>query len=180
MRLLKPSLLASARDSEVRVVNVASVAHRLGTYDLDDLAFEHRTYEASTAYAASKLATVHFANEIERRYGAQGVHAFSVDPGITATPLTRHTPDIVSMMEKYGAGNLQKSPEQGAATPMWAAVAHELKGKGGQYLEHCGETELCTEGSFLTTGYGENAYDQAREKELWIKSLKLVGMDEGK
>ncbi|KAL2671565.1 hypothetical protein Neosp_014155 [[Neocosmospora] mangrovei] len=172
--------LASTRDSEVRVVNVASVAHRLGTYDLDDLTFENRTYEASTAYAASKLATVHFANEVERRYGAQGLHAFSVDPGITATPLTKDTPEIVSMMDKYGAGNLRKSPEQGAATPMWAAVARELKGKGGQYLEHCGETELCTGGGFLATGYGENAYDQAKEEELWIKSLRLVGMDEEK
>lgn len=96
----------------MRVVNVASVAHRLGTYDLDDLTFENRAYEASTAYAASKLATVHFANEIERRYGAQGLHAFSVDPGIAATPLTKDTPEIVSMMEKYGAGHLRKSPEQ--------------------------------------------------------------------
>ncbi|KAM6508582.1 hypothetical protein FSOLCH5_011578 [Fusarium solani] len=171
---------ASTRDFEVRVVNVASVAHRLGTYDLDDLAFEHRTYEASTAYAASKLATVHFANEVERRFGAQGLHAFSVDPGITVTPLTKDTPEIVSMMDKYGASDLRKSPEQGAATPIWAAVARELKGKGGQYLEHCGETELCTEGGFLATGYGENAYDQATEQKLWIKSLGHVGMDEEK
>ncbi|KAH7231894.1 hypothetical protein B0J15DRAFT_517860 [Fusarium solani] len=179
-QLLKASLLASTRDFEVRVVNVASVAHRLGTYDLDDLAFEHRTYEASTAYAASKLATVHFANEVERRFGAQGLHAFSVDPGITVTPLTKDTPEIVSMMDKYGASDLRKSPEQGAATPIWAAVARELKGKGGQYLEHCGETELCTEGGFLATGYGENAYDQATEQKLWIKSLGHVGMDEEK
>lgn len=84
------------------------------------------------------------------------------------------------MMNKYGASNLRKSPEQGAATPMWAAVAHELEGKGGQYLEHCGETELCTEGGFLATGYGENAYDQAREQKLWIKSLGLAGMNEEK
>ncbi|KAJ4156227.1 hypothetical protein NW754_007851 [Fusarium falciforme] len=69
-QLLKASLLASTRDFEVHVVNVASVAHRLGTYDLEDLTFENRAYEASTAYGASKLATVHFANEIERRYGA--------------------------------------------------------------------------------------------------------------
>lgn len=179
-QLLKASLLASTRDFDVRVVNVASVAHRLGTYDLDDLAFKNRSYETSTACAASKLATVHFANEIERRYGAQSLHAFSVDPGITATPLTKDTPEIVSMMEKYVAGNLRKSPEQGAATPTWAAVAHELKGKGGQYLEHCGETELCTGGGFLATGYGENAYDRDGEQELWIKSLKLVGIDEHK
>ncbi|RSL43310.1 hypothetical protein CEP54_015140 [Fusarium duplospermum] len=179
-QLLKPSLLATARDSEVRVVNVASVSHRLGTYDLDDLAFEHRAYETFTAYAASKLATVHFSNEIERRYGVQGLHAFSVDTGITTTPLTKDTPEIVLMMEKYGANNLRKSPEQGAATPMWAAVANELKGKGGQYLEHCGETELCTGDGFLAPGYGEDAYDEVREEELWIKSLSLVGIDEEK
>lgn len=176
-QLLKPTLLAAARDFDTRIVNVASVAHRLGSYDLDDLSFENRTYDASGAYAASKLATVHFTNEIERRYGAQGVHAFSVDPGITDTPLTRLTPDIVSMMEKSGAGNLRKSPEQGATTPVWAAVAHELKGKGGKYLEHCGESELCTDGGFLAPGYGANAYDEVMQSKLWDHSLRLVARE---
>lgn len=157
---------------------MASVAHRLGTYDLDDLAFQNRDYEASTAYAASKLASVHFSNEIERRYGSRGVHAFSVDPGITATPFTKLTPDIVSMMDKFGAGNLRKSPEQGAATPVWAAVARELKGKGGEYLEHCGETEVCSGGGFLATGHGEDAYNVVKEKKLWAKSLELLGIEE--
>ncbi|KAJ2986505.1 hypothetical protein NUW58_g964 [Xylaria curta] len=177
-QLLKPALLASATESETRVINVASVAHRLGAYDLDDLGFKYRSYDAAAAYAASKLACVHFANEIERRYGSQGVHAFSVDPGIAATHITKLTPEIVSMMEKSGAGPLRKTPEQGAATPTWAAVAHELEGKGGEYLEHCGETELCTVGGFLATGRGENAYNEAAEKKLWAKSLELVDVHE--
>ncbi|WAO94452.1 Hypothetical protein NCS54_01203600 [Fusarium falciforme] len=45
-QFLKASLLASTRDFEVHVVNVASVAHRLGTCDLEDLTFENRAYEA--------------------------------------------------------------------------------------------------------------------------------------
>ncbi|KAH6866086.1 hypothetical protein B0T10DRAFT_569718 [Thelonectria olida] len=177
-QLLRSTLLASASEFETRVVNVASVAHRLGTYDLDDLEFKNRDYDASTAYAASKLASVHFANEIERRYGPRGVHAFSVDPGITATSFTKLTPGIVAMMEKFGAGNLRKTPEQGAATPTWAAVARELKGKGGEYLEHCGETELCTEDSFLAIGHGKDAYNEVKEKKLWAKSLELLGLED--
>ena len=32
-----------------------------------------------------------------------------------------------------------KTPEQGASTSVWAAVAPELEGIGGLYLENCGE-----------------------------------------
>ncbi|KAM0542097.1 hypothetical protein ACHAPJ_012960 [Fusarium lateritium] len=173
-QLLGPILLSSATQFESRVVNVASVAHRLGTYDLEDLAFQSRAYDASTAYAASKLAMVHFANEIERRYGPRGVHAFSVDPGIATTQFTKFTPEITAMMDQIGVGPLRKTSEQGAATPTWAAVAWELEGKGGRYLEHCGETELCTVGGFLAPGYGENAFDEGAQKKLWEKSLELV------
>ncbi|RKL43026.1 hypothetical protein BFJ70_g4723 [Fusarium oxysporum] len=177
-QLLRPTLLASASEFETRVVNIASVAHRLGTYDLDDLEFKNHNYNASAAYAASKLASVHFANEIERRYGPRGVHAFSVDPGITATSFTKLTPEIFAMIEKSGASKLRKTPEQGAATPTWAAVARELQGKGGEYLEHCGETELCTEGGFLSTGHGEDAYNEEKEKKLWAKSLELLSLED--
>jgi len=163
----------------VRVVNVASVAHRLGSYDLDDLGFKTRNYDAPSAYAGSKLATVHFANEVERRYGSRGVHAFSVDPGIAATHLTRQlAPEVVSMMAKSGVDHLRKTAEQGAATPTWAAVACELVGKGGEYLEHCGETELWTVGGFSAPGYGENAFNAAAEEKLWARSLGLVGLQD--
>ena len=61
------------------MVNVVSKLHARGRNDgLDG----HLTpYDSWTAYGTSKLALVHEAREIERRYGARGLHAYSVHPG---------------------------------------------------------------------------------------------------
>jgi NAD(P)-dependent dehydrogenase (short-subunit alcohol dehydrogenase family) len=83
-RLLVPLLLAtSAEHGDARVVNVVSKLHARGRNDgLDG----HLTpYDSWTAYGTSKLALVHEAREIERRYGDRGLHGYSVHPGAVAT-----------------------------------------------------------------------------------------------
>ena len=85
-RLLIPLLLATADAyGEARVVNVVSKLHARGRNDgLDG----HLTpYDSWSAYGTSKLALVHEAHEIERRYGARGLHGYSVHPGAVATKI---------------------------------------------------------------------------------------------
>ena len=83
-RLLIPLLLATAEQhGDARVVNVVSKLHARGRNEgLDG----HLTpYDSWTAYGTSKLALVHEAHEIERRYGDRGLHGYSVHPGSVAT-----------------------------------------------------------------------------------------------
>lgn len=61
---LMPALLA-ARGG--RIVMTTSLSYRFGRLDLDDLMFERRHFGIWPAYFASKLATVLFAVELERR-----------------------------------------------------------------------------------------------------------------
>ncbi len=65
---------------DARVVNVVSKLHARGRNDgLDG----HLTpYDSWTAYGTSKLALVHEAHEIERRYGGRGLHGYSRAPGL--------------------------------------------------------------------------------------------------
>ena len=68
--LLTGLLLPAITD---RVVTVSSQLHRRGRIDLEDLNWEHRGYNATGAYNASKLANVLFTVELQRRLTGVGV-----------------------------------------------------------------------------------------------------------
>ena len=73
---------------------------------------------------------IYLANEIERRYGSQGLHATSVHPGGIFTELARHVDmETVKAMMTPGAQLVLKSPEQGAATTVWAVTGKHWEGQ---------------------------------------------------
>ena len=72
-----------------------------------------------------------------------------------------------------------KSPEQGAATTVWAAVGAEWRTKGGKYLEDCQISPPVEDKenlSPLDVGYKPYAYDEGAAKKLWGVSNELVGL----
>ncbi|KAM0198499.1 hypothetical protein ACHAPI_004023 [Fusarium lateritium] len=179
--LLKPALLANASATlPSRVVNVSSSGHNLsGIKDEDDYAFTDDTYDPRVAYGQSKTANIYMANEIERRYGASHLHATSLHPGIVHTGLTRHMPpDAFKGTEHLWP--VMKSPEQGAATSVWAAVSKVWENEGGKYLVDCAVAEPGSDGEdkMTTPTYAAYAYDAEKEGKLWRDSLKLVGLND--
>ncbi|KAK1986222.1 short-chain dehydrogenase [Colletotrichum cereale] len=179
-QLLKPALLASSTpEFNSRVVSVSSSGHRQGRIQFEDLNFERAVeYHPWAAYGQSKLANVLFANELDRRYGPEGLHALSLMPGGIRTPLQRHTEELMgAMLKRPEIARWTKSPEQGAATSVWAAVAAELEGRGGVYLDDVAEAgEATPEGEASRPGYAPSAFDPPTEKRLWAESLRLVGL----
>lgn len=90
-QLLKDLLLASSTpEFRSRVVAVSSYAHRSSPIRFDDYNFEKEPYNPWKSYGQSKTANVYLANEIERRYGAKGLHATSLHPGGIWTGLQDH------------------------------------------------------------------------------------------
>ncbi|WYZ36655.1 hypothetical protein EsH8_II_000161 [Colletotrichum jinshuiense] len=180
-QLLKPTLLASSTaEFNSRVVSVSSSGHRGGRIQFEDFNFEHTVeYDRWAAYGQSKLANVHFANEINRRYGSKGLHALSLNPGGIETPLQRHSPEIAELLKMPEIYKAMKSPAQGAATSTWAAVAKEWEGKGGKYLEDVAEAPASAPNcSVVEPGYAAAAFDPPTEKRLWTETLKLVGLED--
>ncbi|KAL3261066.1 hypothetical protein ABHI18_004041 [Aspergillus niger] len=177
--LLKPTLLASSTpEFNSRVVILSSAAHRISSVHLDNISLEGE-YEPWKAYGQSKTAGIWAANEIERRYGAQGLHAFSLHPGGINTDLQRH----ISQEQQAAWGQDEalmktfKSPEQGAATTVLAAVAKELEGQGGKYLDNCQIAEPYDPSSGTWgPGYAAWAYDVDGERKFWKLSLELLGL----
>ena len=182
-QLLKPTLLASStRSFNSRVVALSSSGHRAGGVQSDNYGFEKGGYTPWAAYGQSKTANIYMANEIERRYGAKGLHGLSVMPGGIMTGLQVHIPDDVKedWSKSEEVGNYMKSPEQGASTTIYAALSKDWEGKGGKYLEDCDVAEESMSNSPLALGHAPHAYNEQGEKQLWADSLKFVGLKDDK
>ncbi|KAK6950906.1 hypothetical protein Daesc_007434 [Daldinia eschscholtzii] len=130
--LLKDLMLASSTpEFHSRVVNVSSSGHRYGPVRFDNLNFEgeYDGWAACTDLTQAKPV----ASQIERLYGAQGLHGYSLNPGSFVSP----------NLQKFCADEMEAAKgnervtryfvnlEQACATSVYAAVSKELEGKGG-------------------------------------------------
>ncbi|MFN3990485.1 MAG: SDR family NAD(P)-dependent oxidoreductase [Erythrobacter sp.] len=165
--------------SAKRIVNLSSRAHHMAGVDLDDLHFERRAYDPWVSYGQAKTANVLFSVELERRYGAQGIHAYAVHPGGINTNLGRHlTPEmaaaLMARVTQSDSGFQWKTIPQGAATSCWAATAPELEGHGGVYCEDCHVAEV--DDISAHRGVRSYALDPDAAARLWRISEELTGI----
>ncbi|WP_406109822.1 SDR family NAD(P)-dependent oxidoreductase [Streptomyces sp. NBC_01003] len=165
-----------------RVVSVSSTGHHASGIRWDDVHWRHG-YDKWEAYGQAKTANALFAVELDRRGQGLGVRAFSLHPGGILTPLQRHLPrqEMVERGWIDEHGNLLhpeafKTPQQGAATQVWAATSPQLDGMGGVYLEDCDIAEPApADGSRV--GVKEWATDPEQAARLWALSAELTGVD---
>jgi hypothetical protein len=160
------------------------MGHRYFAPTLSDIQLrEPGAYDPNRAYAHSKTGNIWFANYIDRHYGSSTthpIHALSLHPGGIWTGLQDHLPEMDAMKEIPAVQKYMKSPAQGAATTVWAAVGECWEGKGGVYLDDCQVCPPVPQPSyeFLDRGYEKWAYDVESEEKLWEMSNELVGFQE--
>jgi NAD(P)-dependent dehydrogenase (short-subunit alcohol dehydrogenase family) len=165
-----------------RVVSVSSAGHRRSAIRWDDVMFE-RGYDKWQAYGQAKTANVLFAVQLDELGRDAGVRAFSLHPGGIRTPLQRHltTEEMVAAGWIDEQGNVIasgfKTPEQGAATQVWAAASPQLEGMGGVYCEDCDIAELTTANDTTSGGVREYATAPDQAARLWALSAELTGVD---
>ena len=124
-----------------RVVMTSSGAHKRapkGGIVFDDLACEG-SYSPFLAYGQSKMANIHFAKELARRFAAAGTQqkAYAVHPGVIATSLGRHMPAVGRFLLSIGKPLVLKSEAEGAATQVLCAVHPWVEDKSGAYFADC-------------------------------------------
>ena len=176
--LLTPNLMDSAQAGKsARVVQLTSGAHRNSTIRWDDMHFRTTPYDRWQAYGQSKTANTLFAIAFNREFRERGVTANAVHPGAIRTPLQRH----VTEEERFRLGwapldkpspNL-KTIEEGASTTVWAALAPELEGIGGLYLEDCAQA-LPAEAGQTYGGVWPWALDEADARRLWEYTQQVI------
>lgn len=165
-----------------RVVQVASSAHLMAPADLDDPHFEHRPYEAWTAYAQSKTAMVLFTVALAARWRDDGITANALHPGGIMTNLQRHLDDtqLTYVGAKDGDGNTLsvppgwKTPEQGAATSVLLAASPLVEGITGRYFEDCAIAPLRPTPTAGGTGVAAYAVDPALADRLWTATADML------
>jgi NAD(P)-dependent dehydrogenase (short-subunit alcohol dehydrogenase family) len=179
---LRETLLKSSTTSfNSRVVMVSSIGHRNGEIHFDDINFESRPWERLSAYGQSKTANIYMANYIDRVYGKQGLHAWSLQPGGILSNLVGISEDAKhAMLKNPTAHPFLKTTEQGAATSVWAAISKDLEGKGGKYLESLQEIGVWTgpeekRADWTDPGFAPFIFDTEKENKLWKLSEELIG-----
>jgi len=176
---LLPTLRAAGG---ARVVVLSSRAHRRSDVDFDDPNYHHRAYDRWQAYGQSKTAAALFAVGLTARHREDGITANAVVPGAIMTDLQRHIPaaELRDMGWADDRGIRKDVPgwktvEQGAATTIWAAVAAELDGVGGRYLEDCAIAVPWTVDGVPPTGcYLPYLLDPGHAERLWALSGRLT------
>ncbi|MDD3446966.1 MAG: oxidoreductase [Zavarzinia sp.] len=163
-----------------RVVTVASLAHKMGLINLDDLNWETRRYDKWQAYGQAKLANLVFAHELDRRLKAagSGVTSIAAHPGFAATNLLMAGPRLEnSALGKIamaaGGALFAQSADRGAIPILHAATAPGLE--GGSYWGPDGMGEL-----WGRTPKPARALQKARNPDtgrgLWSLSEALTGV----
>jgi NAD(P)-dependent dehydrogenase (short-subunit alcohol dehydrogenase family) len=163
-----------------RLVSLSSIGHRRGGVVFDDIHYRNRPYDKWESYGQSKTANALFAVGFHERFAELGVTANAVMPGGIRTPLQRHLTDeemrAFGWIDAEGRVNDRfKSPEQGAATSVWAALASELEGVGGLYLENCNQAVAWTESNPFE-GVLPHALDPEAAERLWGVSEETTGV----
>ena len=100
------------------------------------------------------------------------------------TPLQRHLPDARRWSRWAGSTRTAtpidhgfKTPEQGAATTVWAATSPQLDGLGGVYCEDCDIAEVNDAGRRRAAACGRGPSIPRRRARLWALSAELTGID---
>lgn len=144
---------ARATGIEGRIVNVSSIVHGWFSGDpiryLDLITRKKITYDATQAYALSKLANVLHTKQLAVRLKEMGanVTANCVHPGIVRTRLTRDREGLLTDLVFFLASKLVKTIPQAAATTCYVATNPGLAGVSGKYFADCNEASPLSLGS---------------------------------
>jgi NAD(P)-dependent dehydrogenase (short-subunit alcohol dehydrogenase family) len=175
---------ALERDGGARVVALTSTGHKITGVRFDDINFESTPYDKWVAYGQAKTADSLFAVQLDALGQDRGVRAFAVHPGGIFTPLQRHLPreEMVAagwMAEDGTPDERMKTPEQGAATSVWAATSPQLAGMGGVYCEDCDIAEPTDPDDPMARyrGVDAHAIDRDDAARLWTVSAEMTGVD---
>lgn len=170
-------LLPLLRNTQnARVINVSSLASKIGSFNFEDLHFKNGGYNPMFAYGRSKLANLLFTYELDRRFKKQGCSSFSiaVHPGTTTSNLMHYlTENWLIDKLKFFSDIYTQSPYMGSLPTVRGAVDQSVS--GGEYfgpsgfLEHRGYPKLVSSSKV--------SHDKVLAQKLWEASERETGVN---
>ena len=179
--LLMPALQLAAETpgNRPRIVTIASIAHKRGQLNFDDLQ-SNRSYSPMKAYQQSKLGDLMFAFELDRRLRAASSPIISIaaHPGVANTNLFQK--GNYSAIERtmrnvvgHAIGLVLNTDSEGALPTLYAATAPDAK--SGDYYGPQGFQEM--RGEVVGPAHvAPQAQDAAAAGRLWQVCEDLTGI----
>jgi NAD(P)-dependent dehydrogenase (short-subunit alcohol dehydrogenase family) len=180
---LTARILPLLRAGRARVTSQSSIAARTGKISFDDLQSERR-YSPMRSYGQSKLATMLFGLELDRRSRAHGwgIASNVAHPGFTSTNLqsvgpnmgrARRSPLDPIFKRLSRTGLLVQTVETGVLPALYAATSPEAQ--GGRFYGPDGFLHLT--GSATEERIYRSARDAAEAARLWDVSARLAQVE---
>lgn len=156
-----------------RIVPVASIAHKKGKINFENLNFEKK-YSPTAAYRQSKLACLMFSYELQRRLKKAGLKTLSIaaHPGVSITDIGRNVPKWMYNIALPFMPLVTHTPDKGALPIVYAALGADVN--GGDYFGPKGFLEM-----FGKTGKADStplSLNEEIAKRLWDISEELTGI----
>lgn len=179
--LLMPALERAAAESpdRPRVVTVASIAHKRGRLNFDDLQ-STKSYSPMGSYQQSKLADLMFAFELDRRLRAtsSSVMSIAAHPGVAQTNLFQahdYSPMEKALRKAVGhaIGIVLNTDAEGALPTLYAATA--VDAKDGGYYGPKGFQEMRGD-EVVAAQVAPQARDEVAAARLWKICEELTGI----
>ena len=109
---------------------VSSCAHQIGQINIENINLRNGAYTPLKAYSQSKLCNVLFTTELAKRLNTTDINAYSLNPGLVNTEITRHA-EPSSFIKKY----VTLTPEMGSQTTLYCVLDEQLDNESGFYYE---------------------------------------------
>lgn len=165
------SLLQATGDEygDARIVNVSSQIHSKGTNE--HLLAPNTFYNSWKAYGLSKLAMIHYSNELHRRFANRHkLQSYALHPGGTSGTYTNvatkglEGSPVIGFLYKLGAPIerlFMSSAEEGAQTQIYCATSPDAE--GGHYYVNCEIGEA-----------SDQSRDQKAAEQLWHETGQWI------
>jgi len=179
--LLMPALdrAAAESDERPRIVTVASIAHKRGQLNFDDLQ-STRSYSPMQAYQQSKLANLMLALELNLRLRSESspVMSIAVHPGVASTNLFKsddHSPmqKAIRNVATHVIDTLLNTDAEGALPTLFAATSADAE--SGGYYGPQGFQEMRGD-EVGVAKIAPQARDAAAAAKLWRVCEELTGV----
>lgn len=158
---LLTALLSDHLERTARIVMVASRIHYRGRLDLAAVTDAHARYEATAAYAQSKLANVMHTFALARRMAGSGISVNCLHPGVVTTNLL---PRWLRLIKPLITRDMFDA-ERGARTSLFLALDPGVAGITGRYFD---EHQQPRDAAAL-------ANEVALQESLWERSCAWTG-----
>ena len=157
-----------------RIVNVSSRAHFMGSLSFQkdgslvqvQRSWSNKASLGFVTYARSKLCNVLFTAELQRRLKDRGIVSVATSPGPVNTSLFRSLPSPLQFLLKPLAHRLFRTPAEGAASSVYAALSPDLNPPANEGVIFIHDNKKCAPST--------SSQDEELASKLWNISEQLI------